>query len=148
MRILLFEQAMHCLHTAPRLAAMACLRTVAALTLVLTVVTGCANAATAEDCRTLEAVTAKTIDTINDAADGLFKAVANLEIDEAQSHYRVLDRALFFDFEDQAEDMFDACAPHMAAEELEALNEEVGEVLQFRDELQQWCHSAQPVRFC
>ena len=127
---------------------MACLRTVAALTLVLTVVTGCADTATAEDCRTLKATTEKTIGTVDDASRGLFRAVANLEMDEVQSQFRILERALFFGFEDQAEDMLDACAPHVTAEELEALNAEVDEILQLRDEIQLWCHSAQAVRIC
>lgn len=132
----------------PNLPAVACSRTIAALMLIVTVVTGCADAATAEDCRTLKAATAKTIDTIDDASMGLFRAVANLEMDEAQSHYRVLERALFFGFEDQAEDMLNACAPHMTAEELDALKVEVDEILQYRDDVRQWCHSGQAVGIC
>lgn len=118
---------------------MAYLRIVAALTLATTVVTGCADTATAEDCQALEAATARTIDIAIEAATGMSEAVFSMELPEAQDHYRDLDRVLR-GFEDEAEDMLDACAPHKTAEELDALNDEVDEILSSWDEIQQWCY--------
>lgn len=107
---------------------MAYLRTVAALTLAMAVMTGCADTPTAEDCRTLEAATARTIDTVDEAAIEMSQAVHNAELHKAQDHYNDLSWALL-GFEDEAEHMLDACAPHKTAEELDALNDEVNEVL-------------------
>ncbi|WP_419864506.1 hypothetical protein [Candidatus Poriferisodalis sp.] len=67
------------------------------------------------------------------------EAVFSMELPKAQDHYRDLERVLR-DFEDEADDMLDACAPHKTVEELDALSDEVDEILSSWDEIQQWCY--------
>lgn len=122
---------------------MAYIRTVAALALALTVVTGCAGTPTAEDCQTREAAIARNIDNIDEASAGMFRALANLDVDELQEHYNDMHR-LLRGFEDRAEQMLDACAPHKTAEELAALEDEVNVVLSDWEDIQQACRESYP----